>query len=322
MCYSAMMEADYATYVRRFGAEISFSEFVQLYWQRETAQSAMRTPRGMDRAFAAAQTAEGRTIKEAVDRHAQAQILSLSQELQAQRDRLADAEAKLARKVTKAASESRRIASQKIARLKEQIDDLVEDTPRLSDARVYPRWFAPVLIWQNGKRTVVPMRYLCRPNGKPASVDDDFPATYNARRDSLGRYWRDLFGQTHGIVLVHRFFENVRLHEAEQRPLAPGEKEKNVVIEFRPSNGEPMLAACLWSRWVNPDKNKPDLLSFALITDEPPPEVRARGHDRCIIPIREKYLDAWLNPQSDLAMSQQILSDREPLCFEGRIVTD
>ena len=109
MCYSAMMEADYATYVRHFGAEISFSEFVQLYWQRESALGAMRTPRGMDRAFAAAQTAEGRTIKEAVDRHAQAQILSLSQELQAQRDRLADAEAKLARKVTKAASESRRI---------------------------------------------------------------------------------------------------------------------------------------------------------------------------------------------------------------------
>ena len=66
----------------------------------------------------------------------------------------------------------------------------------------------------------------------------------------------------------------------------------------------------------------PDLLSFALITDEPPPEVRARGHDRCIIPIREQYLDVWLNPQGDLAMSQQILSDREPLYFKGRIVSD
>ncbi len=71
-----------------------------------------------------------------------------------------------------------------------------------------------------------------------------------------------------------------------------------------------MLAACLWSRWINPDKNKPDLLSLALITDEPPAEVRARGHDRCIIPIREKYVDAWLNPQGDVSMSQQILSDR------------
>ena len=130
MCYSAMMEADYATYVRRFGAEISFSEFVQLYWQRETALGAMRTPRGMDRAFAAAKSAEGRTIKEAVDRHAQTQVLSLSHELQAQRDRLFEAEAKLARKVTKAASESRRIASQKIARIKEQIDDLLAKNPQ------------------------------------------------------------------------------------------------------------------------------------------------------------------------------------------------
>lgn len=30
---------------------------------------------------------------------------------------------------------------------------------------------------------------------------------------------------------------------------------------------------CWWSRWINPDKDKPDLLSFALITVEPPADV-------------------------------------------------
>ena len=36
---------------------------------------------------------------------------------------------------------------------------------------------------------------------------------------------------------------------------------------------------------------EPDLLSFAAITDEPPPEVAAAGHDRCIIPLPESALD-------------------------------
>jgi hypothetical protein len=35
-----------------------------------------------------------------------------------------------------------------------------------------------------------------------------------------------------------------------------------------------------------------DLWSFAAITDEPPQEVAAAGHDRCIIPIKEEHLNA------------------------------
>jgi hypothetical protein len=39
-----------------------------------------------------------------------------------------------------------------------------------------------------------------------------------------------------------------------------------------------MLVACLWSSSSAPDE--PDLLSFAAITDEPPPEFAAAGYDR------------------------------------------
>ena len=42
---------------------------------------------------------------------------------------------------------------------------------------------------------------------------------------------------------------------------------------------------------------EPELLSFAAITDEPPAEVAAAGHDRCVIPIKPEQLDAWLNPR-------------------------
>ena len=69
----------------------------------------------------------------------------------------------------------------------------------------------------------------------------------------------------------------------------------NVVLEFRPRSGDPMLIACLWSRWTAP--GEPDLLSFAAITSDPPPEVAAAGHDRCIVYIRPENVDRWLRAE-------------------------
>ena len=59
---------------------------------------------------------------------------------------------------------------------------------------------------------------------------------------------------------------------------------------------------------------------FAAITDEPPPEVAAAGHDRCIIPIKPENVDAWLNPDpTDLAAQYAILDDRERPYYEHRL---
>lgn len=79
-----------------------------------------------------------------------------------------------------------------------------------------------------------------------------------------------------------------------------------------------MLVACLWSRWSAP--GEPDLLSFAAITDEPPAEVAAAGHDRCIVPIKEENMDAWLRPQPRaFAAMQAILDERARPYFEHRL---
>ena len=78
-----------------------------------------------------------------------------------------------------------------------------------------------------------------------------------------------------------------------------------------------MLVACLWSRWTDPGE---DLLSFAAITDEPPPEIAAAGHDRCIIPIKPEHVEAWLNPDPrNLAALHAILDDRERPYYEHRL---
>jgi putative SOS response-associated peptidase YedK len=75
-----------------------------------------------------------------------------------------------------------------------------------------------------------------------------------------------------------------------------------------------MYVACLWSHWQ--DGNE-ELDSFAAITDEPPAEVAAAGHDRCIIPIKEENIDAWLNPDAtNLTAMQAILDDRARPYYE------
>ena len=140
----------------------------------------------------------------------------------------------------------------------------------------------------------------------------------NARRDNLEGFWKSLFGYTHGIAVVNAFYENVNRHRVEGRELGPDEAAQNVVLEFKPRPTEDMLVACPWSRWAAP--GEPDMLSFATITDEPPPEVAAAGHDRCIIPIRPEHVDAWLNPDpANLAAQYAILDDRARPFYEHRM---
>jgi putative SOS response-associated peptidase YedK len=74
----------------------------------------------------------------------------------------------------------------------------------------------------------------------------------------------------------------------------------------------------LWSRWMAP--GEPDLLSFAAITDEPPAEVAAAGHDRCIVPIKPEHVDAWLNTDpKNLAALYAIFDDRERPYYKHRL---
>ena len=317
MCYSAQILASYKKYVRQWGADVSMKDFVRLYWDR--AQGAkIKIPKAMDAAFAQPQTDEERQIKQLIDRFNAEQTTRLEQELFKQRKRLADAERTLLTKTTKAASESKRIATDKIEWALGKLSDLRRAELNDEDSRIFPGWYAPVMIQENGRRVIKPMRYQCRVAGAPAFTDAKFPGTYNARRDNLEGFWRKQFGVTHGLIVANAFFENVSKHKAEGRDLVPGEQEENVVLEFRPKPTQDMLVACLWSQWTG--AGEPDLLSFAAITDEPPAEIAAAGHDRCIIPIKPEHIDAWLNPDpGNLKALYAILDDRERPYYEHRL---
>lgn len=62
------------------------------------------------------------------------------------------------------------------------------------------------------------------------------------------------------------------------------------------------------------------MLSFAAITDDPPPEVEEAGHDRCIIRIKPENIEAWLNPEaSSLDVMYNILDDKDRPYYEHEL---
>lgn len=304
MCYSAQIEADYKKYVKMFGAAMSLREFAELYWEHGGRE--LKLPLAMEAAFSQAQTDDERNIQALIAETKALRATKLEQELFKQRTRLTDAERVLETKTTKAATESKRIATDKIDTAVRRLADLKRTTMKDSDSRIYPGWYAPVMIVQDGQRVVVPMRYRCRLPGWTEAMEREKPGTYNARRNNLRRVWGKLFGHNHGIMVINRFYENV------------DREGTKVVLRFDPTPAQQMLVACLWSRTAIP--GEPDLWSFAAITDDPPPEVAAAGHDRCIVPIKPENVEAWLNPDpSNLAALYAILDDRERPYYEHQL---
>ena len=310
MCYSAQVIEQYDEYVKLHGAHIDIEAFARLYGAR-LLDERIKTPKAMDEALAGLQGRQPAPIKDLIDQYNAQQSTKLEQELFKQRKRLADAQRTLLTKTTKAAAESQRIATAKIAWIQSKLTGMRRTLLTPQDSRIYPGYYAPIIIWENGQRVVKPMRYQCRPAGKPAFYDTKYPGTYNARRDNLEGFWKGQFGYYHGLMVINAFYEHVVVHGNH------GEPEK-VILEFRPRPQQEMLVACLWSRWSAP--GEPDLLSFAAITDEPPEEVAAAGHDRCVIPIKPENMDAWLQPDPrDLKAQYAILDDRERPYYENRL---
>lgn len=152
-----------------------------------------------------------------------------------------------------------------------------------NDKRIFPGYFTWVMVHENGRRVFKRMRYRVRPKDSKEEIPTKYNV-FNARIDSLETRptWQKLFTRQHGLFPFVRFFEWVE------------EDKKKRLVSFLPKDRDIMWVPCLWDSWENPQKTL-GFYSFALITDDPPPEVLQKGHDRCPIFLREKYIDEWLD---------------------------
>jgi putative SOS response-associated peptidase YedK len=306
MCYSAQVIQAYSEYCDHFGAEIDIETFAKLYGMKLYDNRVKTTP-ALDATLMSDTRKDMQSIREAIDQFRAQQMTKLAQELEEQRERLAIAELALQTKTTKKSTNDKRIASSKIERALEKLAAITSNEPGTRDSRMYPGYYVPVMVLENGKNIVRPMRYQCRIEGAAEDFDTRFPGTYNARLDNLDGFWRNQFGHTHGVAIVTAFYEYITTAEG-----------KKTILEFTPKGGHYMYVACLWSYWTSPGKDS--LYSFAFITDDPPAEVLAAGHDRCIIPLKRENVDAWLAPDPrNLADMYAILDDRERPYYEHRV---
>ena len=309
MCYSAMVSQDLKSLERRLRASVDLAAFEGLF-KRRNADDSIKIAKALEANFDEPATPVERRIRGHIVEYRERMAKRWEGELFKQKQRLATAEQALKVKQTKKALEDRRIAGNKIDGYLKRLAALKRTDLNEADSRIFPFWYAPVLVIEGGQPVIRPMRYHCRPSGKPASYDRRYPGLYNARRDKLEGFWKGLFGHRHAVLVVRSFFENVARHDFEKRPLREGEQEENLVLHFDPTPATEMLVACLWDRWEG--KGEADLESFAAITDDPPPEVAATGHNRCIIPLKQSNLRAWLDPGSrDQGALYQLLDDRE-----------
>lgn len=292
MCYSAMIKSEYARYLRVTGAQIDLRQFMDIFgW--DVLGKRLEVPRAVELWFDNPSNEDEARLRALIAARRAKLEAELQVELFSQKRRLADAERKLTTRETKAALNDRRIATNNIDRYVKKLGRIADPKLCDGDARFFQHHQVPIAFMENGRRVLKLAGYHLDPDGRRGH--------YNARRDNI-HYWRPAYGATHAVMVVTSFYENVKVEGV------------NRILHFIPRPQEDMLVACLYQR--QPDGR----YAFAAVTDDPPPEVQAAGHDRMIINIKPENLEAWLTPQGrSEAQLQAILGDRQQPYYEHEI---
>lgn len=229
-----------------------------------------------------------------------------------------------------------------------QIDP--KHAPKIQE-RIYPGYYAPVIyVGREASKQVSLMRYGLYP--PPRILNPKGLTTYNARRDNItSSFWNEAFMKHHGFVVIESFYEWVNVQtllkagvvtldqvkgvftkQAEMRKLkilSAGKRfkptptelknplERQIIIEFIPDDEDrEMLAPVIFSSGEMAE-GKPDL-GFAIVTDDPPFEVRHAGHDRCPIIFKRESIEPWLHPtrSTPQAMIKHLVEGRRQIKFK------
>lgn len=277
MCYSSLLEKAYEEYVKMFGAPYDLPAFRLLYRQREL-DLLLKIPAELDDILIAIDPINAGAIRESARQwrsNCTAEIARLDtviSELQVSLPKKATAEMKKPLNAAKSR--------------KKRLETVLKAQPAEGPSyRIYPKYFAPVIIATDQGRSTVPMRYRILP-ATGVEVPDDYNV-FNAKRESLtsAKTWKPLFGKKHAIFPFLKFYEWVE----------PPPTRKKTEVEFSPNGIPRMWAASLYEEYQSPTLGL--IRSFAMVTDDPPREIEATGHDRVPIFIDEDLIDDWLHPQ-------------------------
>lgn len=303
MCYSAMIEADLRKLQKKFNVKIDWESFDEAYNIRMKYDQAM-IPSGLDSYIIKnAETPLQKRLAKMAKEHYKGEIEKFSAKLKKYEQDVLDFEAKL-----KAGSKAKDLKT-KLEKRRETVEwhkekiDYYERIEETGAPRVFPNFYAPVIIKDGKEELIRLMRYhLCPKNGKELNAFQY--NLFNARRDKLleSRTWKPVFGKKHAIFPFLRFYESVE-----------GKNGEAKIIYFEPRDQDIMWSAAIYEE----SKIAPGLIrSFAAITDEPPPEVSAAGHDRCPVFLSEDKFERWLEPQESPLELVELLTSVVPAYFE------
>lgn len=277
-----MIESDLRELERHFGGRVDWESLRDAYFMRDKYPGAM-IPSAIDTYLIQnAQTPLQKNLAKMAKAHYRAEIEKFAKKLKKYEQDVKDFEAKIKvgskAKGLVASLEKRR---ETVQWHKEKIE-YYEKIEEQGAPRVFPNFFAPVIVQDEGYAIRFKRYHLCPKSGKELT-----PFKYNlfnARKDRLldARTWKPIFGKQHALFPFYRFYESVE-----------GETGEAQIIYFQPENEELMWAAALFE---TTKVAAGTLHTFAAITDEPPPEVAETGHDRCPVFLAEEYVDPWLNP--------------------------
>ncbi|WP_413942741.1 SOS response-associated peptidase family protein [Bdellovibrio sp. HCB-162] len=292
MCYSAIIKQQVKKLGIEFEARIDY-ELLQNMFYRRLSDERIKICKALEAEFNDPENSEEKEIRDLIRAYHKIKLKEIELELAEQEERLRLAEEALRKKETKKFLNEKRIATNHIEKYLQRIKGMKRSELILTDSRVFPMTYAPIIVQENGERVIKLARYHCRPSDKPESVDKQYSGLYNARRDNLGNaFWRDLFGHKHGFFVAESFYENVSSRD--YKP-APTEDDQNLVVHFNPKSKVDLKIACLYDYW---ESNAHDgFYSFAALTHEPTPEIQETGHDRLIIALKDENIPLWLDPE-------------------------
>ena len=160
---------------------------------------------------------------------------------------------------------------------------------------------------QQNKRDQVE-RFLAEMQLTESDLEPCYPAQQSV--------WEPSIKQHHAIIVADHFFENVKLNDFEQRPLNTKEPAQNIQLMFSPEPHQPMYFPCLFHRAHF--GNGQFLQGVAAITDQPNPEVAAKGHNRTPITLTKEAAINFLTTSFDNSEAmQQVLDQKQPFFFRG-----